>query len=432
MKQYPSKLYVETTTRCNLRCSMCVKYSAGACIPETHMSLDTFSSLTPAFAHLESLLLNGIGEPLLTPDLVEMIRMAQKAMPQGAVIGFQTNGLLMTRQKALDLVEAGLNTVCISVDTVSEHGVFHGGEDVGRIEEAFTHLRSAAEATGNPVRIGVEFVLMRSSAESLPRSLEWAAEQGAEFALVTHVLPYAAEMAEQDLMNPNTEESMKEFARWLVTAEEQKMDLADYFTLRWRFYKNRTESEWALVDFVTKRHQAALRRGIPMHLASLMEWTSPEKTAEQAWLASILDTAQSVADRCGLDVTLPPIAARHQRHCDFVEQGVMHITPEGDVRPCYFLWHAYSCVMDGGMKNVQAKTFGNVREEPILDIWNSEAYGAFRQQVLEYDYPYCSNCTVVPCSDITGQGRPFEQDCVGVTVPCGHCVWCMGGVRCLL
>lgn len=109
-----------------------------------------------------------------------------------------------------------------------------------------------------------------------------------------------------------------------------------------------------------------------------------------------------------------------------------HITPTGDVRPCYFLWHEYSCYMDGHMKNVEPKTFGNATETSILNIWNNKPYVDFRHEVMEYDYPYCSNCSVMPCSDVTGQGRPFEQDCVGLDIPCGHCIWCMGGVRCLL
>lgn len=66
-RNHPSKLYVETTTRCNLRCSMCVKQAAGANIPDEDMDMAVFEALVPAFPHLEGLLLNGIGEPLLTP-----------------------------------------------------------------------------------------------------------------------------------------------------------------------------------------------------------------------------------------------------------------------------------------------------------------------------------------------------------------------------
>lgn len=430
MQSYPSKLYVETTTRCNLRCSMCVKQAHGSRIPDADMSLETFQALAPAFPYLENLILNGIGEPLLTPHLVEMISMARSRMPEGAGISFQTNGMLFTKQRAQELVKAGLNTVCLSVDMVGEDGVFHGGEDVTKTIHAFSHLRAAAKATGSPLRLGVEFVLMRDTAEALPRSFAWAAEQGADFALVTHMLPYCETMTDQELFNPNTEKSMEEFRLWLQDAKEQDIDLTGYFGLPWKFSK--TKEERRLVDFVNTHRKDAIERGIPIHFNRLLEWSSPEKQAEQQWLAGILNEAQSIADEQNLEVTLPPISATHDRHCDFVEQNVVHITPDGDVRPCYFLWHEYSCHMDGSMKNVLPKTFGNVTKTSIIDIWNSPPYRAFRSEVLDYSYPYCSNCSVMPCSDVTGQGRPFTQDCVGLDIPCGHCIWCMGGVRCLL
>ena len=73
-RKYPSKLYVETTTRCNLKCAMCVKQAEGSCIPEADMSMDVFRALAPAFPHLDGLILNGLLVPLLTPGLLDMFQ----------------------------------------------------------------------------------------------------------------------------------------------------------------------------------------------------------------------------------------------------------------------------------------------------------------------------------------------------------------------
>jgi len=271
---------------------------------------------------------------------------------------------------------------------------------------------------------------MRDTAHALPKSLGWAADQGADFALVTHMMPYDESMADQELFNPNTDQSMTEFARWQTEAQDQGVDLSQYSGAAWKFYK--TEEQARVVQFVKERKKAALDRNIPIHVTSLMTWSTPEKLEEQARLAAILAEARAVGEARGLELDLPPATATHERKCDFVEKGVAHITASGDVRPCYFLWHEYSCYMDGGMKKITPKTYGNVLETNILDIWNSEAYDAFRKEVLEYAYPYCSNCSVVPCSDVTGHMGVFEQDCFGLNIPCGHCIWCMGGVRCLV
>ncbi|MCP4451936.1 MAG: radical SAM protein, partial [Planctomycetes bacterium] len=223
----------------------------------------------------------------------------------------------LTPELAEGLVQAGLDTVCLSVDTVGEEGVFHGDEDVTQTIHAFTFLRDAAKSVGRKLSIGVEFVIMRDTAESLSRSLDWAVDQGAEFALVSHMLPYGEDMADQELFNPNTDQSMAEFARWQAEAEERGLDFSQYFDILWKFYKTSDQAE--LARFVMEHHKDALRRGIPMHFANLMAWSTPEKVAEQAWLSNILAEARTLADRRGLDLTLPPVMAVHDRKCDFVE-----------------------------------------------------------------------------------------------------------------
>ena len=85
---------------------MCVKQAQGCAIAEGDMAPATFAALEPAFPHLEALVLNGIGEPLLHPRLEEFIRRAKKLMPAEGWVGFQSNGLLLTNLRTLSLVEA--------------------------------------------------------------------------------------------------------------------------------------------------------------------------------------------------------------------------------------------------------------------------------------------------------------------------------------
>ena len=96
-RPFPSKLFVELTTRCNLRCAMCVKQAPGQRLVQGDMSDETFARIAPAFPHLESLVLNGIGEPTLHRGLEAFIEQAKAAMPAGSWVGFQTNGQLLGR-----------------------------------------------------------------------------------------------------------------------------------------------------------------------------------------------------------------------------------------------------------------------------------------------------------------------------------------------
>lgn len=68
----------------------------------------TFMALAPTFPHLESLVLNGIGEPLLHALLEEFIKIAKSSMPRGSWVGFQTNGALLTQERAKSLITVEL------------------------------------------------------------------------------------------------------------------------------------------------------------------------------------------------------------------------------------------------------------------------------------------------------------------------------------
>ncbi len=71
----------------------------------------------------------------------------------------------------------------------------------------------------------------------------------------------------------------------------------------------------------------------------------------------------------------------------------------------------------------------NLGEKDIGQIWNDPAFRTFREQVIDYDFPDCSGCTLAPCDYV--QSEQFEQDCHIKDVPCGACLWCMGVFQCL-
>ena len=136
LKSHPSRLYVEVATACNLKCPMCVKQSEPG-IPDDLMKEETFEKLEEVFPHLERLILNGIGEPLVHPGLEAFAARARRRLSGEAVMGFQTNGLLLSEERALSLLKAGIDVVSLSVDAADPalfRSMRRGGEaeDVNR------------------------------------------------------------------------------------------------------------------------------------------------------------------------------------------------------------------------------------------------------------------------------------------------------------
>lgn len=430
---YPVRLQVETTTRCNMNCSMCVKYAPDSLIREADLKLDVFKKLGPALEHCEALVLNGIGEPLLNPDLADMAAFARERMPDTGWIGFQTNGLLFTKEKAGQLVRSGVDTFCISVDSLdagSSCGELHGQSCVDRLARSFSLIREAGELAGRKVRLGIEFVLMADTFEQLPAVIQWAADQGAEFAICSHVMSYAPSMQEQSLFNPNSSAAISIFEKWKRIAAERGLDLHAYFDVLWRIRKDGPRNEYLKLG--REMRDEARNADVWLHLASLLEWDTGEKKEVLSRLREIYAEARKTSGYLGVDLQLPPLTAMDKLRCSFIEEGTAFVTSEGDVGPCQFLWHGYTCYMDGSEKVVRAKHFGNLKKQDFADIWRSGGYEEFRSDVLKYEYPYCSNCPMVPCDDIIGRAYDFEFDCFGVKVPCGHCPWAMGGLKCLI
>jgi putative metalloenzyme radical SAM/SPASM domain maturase len=536
LRPWPSRLFVETTTRCNLQCRMCVKETWDKAVMEGDMAKETFAALEEAFPHLESLILNGVGEPLLDTRLEEFIQNAKRLMPAGSLVGFQTNGMLLDEQRALSLVKAGLDRICLSADALDPETfreIRRGGEEKG-VERALDALHRAKECCGMPgLQIGMEFVLMRDNTRELPALLRRAASLGATFAIVTHVLPYAESCVPLTAFESNMDGAIELFGSWRKKAESEGLDLSDYFKVLWKYMRNptdrelseffadlssdgspadclghvlqqlgtslpsrqvtvksfadtsqqiqelfgadsgwrdaverifsgdardaagiesrirtlresrlgdeadlveylkviwkysRTPREQRLYDLVEELKVEARSRGISLHLKNLLE-RDEEWAAE---LERVFSEAKGVAAETGLDLKLPSAAPSSSRRCEFVETGSGFISWNGNVHPCYFLWHQYGCHFFGRKKHVTARSFGNVLQRGILDIWNDPSFRSFREEVLAYDFPYCSNCNVVPCQYLTAE--EFEQDCYGNTVPCGDCFWCMGMFNCL-
>ena len=425
-KGYPSRLFVEVTTKCNLTCSMCVKQNGKGGIPEGMMSPDTFDALTPLFPHLDSLVLNGIGESLLHPQLETFIAKAKTFLPEQARVGFQSNGMALTDQRAASLIDAGLDRICLSLDTVSDDSfrAIRGGGELRGVNAAFSSLHKAKRRyRKNAFEIGIEFVLMRSNLAELPEAVRWAARKGARFALVTQLLPYHKDLVAQTAYDTNTAGAVSIYERWKAKALREGVDIRDYFDIFMKYAK--TKEDQRVISCVEQMRNDANAQGITLHLERLLQ-------RDEEWFAHagrIFDEARDVAREEKIELTLPEMVPRNTRKCEFVEGDGAFVAWNGDVHPCYFLWHQYACFVGGIEKRIKPWVFGNIRDRNILDIWNDENSRSFRERVLGYRFPFCFDCSFALC-DYVGEAD-FEHDCYHELVPCGACLWCTGLFQCL-
>jgi len=425
LRPHPSKLFVEVTTRCNLHCAMCVRESGGQRIVEGHMKPETFARLEPAFAHLDALILNGIGEPLLNKGLERFIELARRDMPSAGWVGFQTNGQLLGPKRAQSLAGAGVDRICISADAVSPElfaSLRRGGRHEA-IESAAAALHEAAGHRGRPIALGLEFVAMQDNLRQLPDLVRWAARNHIGFVIVTHMLPYSKAAAGAVAFDSSTDRARQIFGGWRKRAAADGVDLGSYFRV---FLKFRPTSEEArVIDYVRRMVADASTQGVSLNLAKLLQF-------DESMLRRVEETfgqAKEIAQREGIDLKLPAAAPTAERRCEFVEDGGCFVSWDGDVHPCYFLWHGYSAHVAGIVKNVKPRSFGNLSSRDVISLWNDTPARSFREGVVRYDFPFCYDCNHALCDYV--QDEEFTQDCHLSTVPCAACLWCTGIFRCL-
>ena len=418
----PEKLYVELTTRCNLHCPMCVKQAAGSNIAEGDLPLETFKKLSPSLGNIRSLILNGIGEPLLHPDLEEMVRLARSRMPGDGTIGFQSNGFLLDRQRAVKLMQAGIDTICLSLDSLED--VRSGGHAPAAVTRAVEALIQARSEAGRPFRIGIEMVLGQESIGGLPDLVMWAAGREVDYLIATHLFLYDKAAEKDSLFNPNPADAVDIFLKYNKMAADAGHSLGGYLATYLKF--NKTAADRQLLEIVERMQKEAREKDIHLHLPSLIK----HNPVKQGVVEKAFKQAGAIARQLDIDLFLPPLQAPATHSCPFMTEKATFIGINGDVMPCHFLWHSYFCRVLGEDVRVGKRVFGNINQRLLEEIWWSEDYRQFRLQAARYDYASCWSCSLGPCATLVNDNL-YANDCYGSAVPCGHCQWSLGGIRCL-
>jgi tungsten cofactor oxidoreducase radical SAM maturase len=190
------RAYIEVTSRCNLNCAMCVRQSWRD--RQGRMSADTFQAILKglqAFPELKQVYFGGFGEPLLHPDLVNMVAQVHAL---GVGVTITTNGLLLNRSRAEALFRAGVDTLVVSLDSmhVQAYRNTRGSNGRLRVLENIQGVHQLIRDAGWRLpALGLEYVLTRSNQAELYQLPDLARQVGASFIIVTNLLPHTRELA---------------------------------------------------------------------------------------------------------------------------------------------------------------------------------------------------------------------------------------------
>lgn len=196
----PTSLYIEVTKNCNEACAMC---------PRTYqwpdrrdnLSFEHFTHIVEQVPDLKRVVLHGLGEPLLNPELFNMVRYLKA---RGVYVLFNSNALALNARRRAELIDAGLDEYRVSFDAAQPqtYKLIRGIAGLNKVKrnlQAFMSLINEATSQGRPTpKVSLWFTTMRENVLELPEVARFAVESGISELYVQRLVYFGTGLAVEE------------------------------------------------------------------------------------------------------------------------------------------------------------------------------------------------------------------------------------------
>ena len=364
-----TKIYIEPTVACNLECITCFRNAWEQ--PIGRMTEETFEHIFAGLKELSpipAVYFGGIGEPLFHQKTIEWIRRVKQL---GVKVELITNGTILNEKISRQLIDAGLDTLWVSLDGASPESYedVRLGAEFPTVLENLRRLFKMRKGGHFPIpEIGVAFVAMKRNIADLPKIIKMGHSFGAKYYSVSNIQPATTNMQEERLYT----RTMRNIA-YLPSPVLPKLSLPK-------------------MDF-NEETQAALTEAF-------------NSGCNVSYAGNNWGGANDV--------------------CNFVESGTMSVAWTGDVSPCWPLMHKHLSYLHGKPRLSNKHIIGNVKDRWLNEIWLDPDYLAYRERLHNFVFAPCTFCGGCDLSEEN------VEDCLGnTTFPvCGGCLWAQGIIQC--
>lgn len=177
----PRFAQIEPIGRCNLACRMCPVHERVDVAGE--LSFERFRELLDQMPTLETLHLQGLGEPMLHPRFFDMVALAAS---RGIRVSANTNLTLLTPARARRCVECGLAGLSVSIDGASRdvYQAIRRKASFDKVLRNLGRLMRAREEVDSALQVRGVMVLMRGNLDELPALVRLLHDHGVRELLV--------------------------------------------------------------------------------------------------------------------------------------------------------------------------------------------------------------------------------------------------------
>lgn len=339
---YPETISLFLTYKCNLRCKMCGQWgekgSSHAYPSEElkkQLSVDDIRKLLDDVASFRPAITLFGGEPLIYPDLPEVIRMIKARNMSCNVL---TNGVLL-ESKAESLMDAGIDEIIFSLDGPRDiHDEIRGIPNT--FDRAMAGFKKIAglkkeRKTSRPL-VNISSTIFEINYSRLDEVVRSAEEMSASSITFHHLIFLSKE----------------------IYSRHDRI-FQDYFSCSSPDWEGFVREQTPDID--------------PKKLIQMLKKVRSLKTDVDVSVYPNLTDSEIVKYYSSFDFD----PESYKKRC-ISPWMVAYIFPDGSVRPCQSLNYS----------------IGNIRDESFKQLWNGDAATQFRQ-TLKKDkcFPVCTRCT---------------------------------------
>ncbi len=179
----PSYVQIEPVGQCNLRCKMCpINFRDDRPLhgSQKYMDYDLFTALIDQFENLQTLHLQGLGEPMLHPRFFDMV---SYATGKGIHVIINTNLTLLNQRRAESCVTSGLEGVFFSIDGARKETYenIRVNSNYEKVLANLALLQETRDRMGSALpKLKMVMVIMRQNLEELPELVDLASRYDVE------------------------------------------------------------------------------------------------------------------------------------------------------------------------------------------------------------------------------------------------------------
>jgi radical SAM protein with 4Fe4S-binding SPASM domain len=179
----PKYISFEPSSKCNLHCVMCTRETLAQKPLNINMSFENFKRMLDQFTAPEEITLCGIGEPLLNPEIIDMVEYVTSRGWRPSMI---TNGTIMRPETAHKLIDAGLKKITFSIHggtPETHHLIRQGPKNVDSLERVYENIKQFVDIRNekkSDVYVIANYLAARQTVSEFPHTLRHAKEIGVD------------------------------------------------------------------------------------------------------------------------------------------------------------------------------------------------------------------------------------------------------------